>query len=72
MSLLLHNIDIELGEGKIVKANGQRAGAYRDERGTLHVVETICTHMGRKLSWNSLKSPRIVPAMAPDFPMKVM
>jgi glycine/D-amino acid oxidase-like deaminating enzyme/nitrite reductase/ring-hydroxylating ferredoxin subunit len=45
--------DILPGEGKIIKINGQRAGAYRDEEGTLHVVDTTCTHMGCELNWNS-------------------
>lgn len=47
------NVDIRPGEGKIIEANGQKAGAYRDEQGTLHVVDTTCTHMGCELSWNS-------------------
>ena len=45
--------DIKPGEGKIIAANGQRAGAYRDDHGTLHVVDTTCTHMGCELNWNS-------------------
>lgn len=47
------DIDIQPGEGKVIEANGQRAGAYRDEQGTLHVVDTTCTHMGCELNWNS-------------------
>lgn len=53
ISPLPENIDIKPGEGKITEANGQKAGAYRDERGTLHVVDTTCTHMGCELAWNS-------------------
>ncbi|MCR4436001.1 MAG: FAD-dependent oxidoreductase [Clostridiales bacterium] len=53
ISPLPKDIDIKPGEGKIIEANGQRAGAYRDEQGTLHVVDTTCTHMGCELSWNS-------------------
>lgn len=44
---------IRPGEGKIIEADGQRSGAYRDEQGTLHVVDTTCTHMGCELNWNS-------------------
>ncbi len=51
-SLPIHE-DIKPGEGKIIEANGQKAGAYRDEEGILHVVDTTCTHMGCELSWNS-------------------
>ena len=53
LSPLPSNVDIKPGEGKIIEANGQRAGAYRDEQGTLHVVDTTCTHMGCELNWNS-------------------
>jgi len=45
--------DIKPGEGKVIEINGKKAGAYRDEQGTLHVVDTTCTHMGCELSWNS-------------------
>jgi glycine/D-amino acid oxidase-like deaminating enzyme/nitrite reductase/ring-hydroxylating ferredoxin subunit len=44
---------IKPGEGKVVEANGQRAGAHRDEQGILHVVNTTCTHMGCEVNWNS-------------------
>ena len=47
------HIQINPGEGKIVEANGQRTGAYRDEQGNLHLVNTTCTHMGCELNWNS-------------------
>jgi len=53
ISPLPDNTDIKPGEGKIIQANGQRAGAYRDHQGTLHVVDTTCTHMGCELYWNS-------------------
>jgi len=53
ISPIPHDVDIKVGEGKIIKANGQRSGAYRDEQGTLHVVDTTCTHMGCELNWNS-------------------
>ncbi|WP_246860912.1 FAD-dependent oxidoreductase [Bacillus sp. REN3] len=39
-------------EGAAVTVNGQRAGAYRDVDGQLHVVDTTCTHMGCELKWN--------------------
>lgn len=53
LSSLPQEVEIKPGEGKIIKANGQRAGAYRDEQGTLHLVDTTCTHMGCELQWNS-------------------
>lgn len=53
ISPLPDDVEIKPGEGKVVKANGQRTGAYRDEQGTLHLVNTTCTHMGCELNWNS-------------------
>ncbi|GGG13502.1 FAD-dependent oxidoreductase [Paenibacillus abyssi] len=39
-------------EGAVVKVNGKRAGAYRDQQGQLHIVDTTCTHMGCEVEWN--------------------
>ena len=47
------NVEIAPGEGKVIDVGGHRAGAYRDEGGKLHVVDTTCTHMGCELNWNS-------------------
>ncbi|PAD77299.1 FAD-dependent oxidoreductase [Paenibacillus campinasensis] len=40
------------GEAAIVRHNGQRAGAFKDEAGNLHMVDTTCTHMGCEVEWN--------------------
>jgi glycine/D-amino acid oxidase-like deaminating enzyme/nitrite reductase/ring-hydroxylating ferredoxin subunit len=53
LSPLPEDIDIKCGEGKVVEINGKRTGAYRDEHGTLYLVNTTCTHMGCELNWNS-------------------
>lgn len=50
---LPQDVEIKPGEGKIIEANGQRTGAYRDEKGVLHLVDTTCTHLGCELSWNA-------------------
>jgi len=52
-SPLPNDVEIKTGEGKIIEANGERSGAYRDGQGTLHVVNTTCTHMGCEVNWNS-------------------
>lgn len=44
--------DIKPGEAKVIEANGQRSGAYRDSHGTLHMVDTTCTHLGCELNFN--------------------
>ncbi|UVI27484.1 FAD-dependent oxidoreductase [Paenibacillus spongiae] len=43
---------LQPGEGAVVTYNGKRAGAYRDDAGTLHIVDTTCTHMGCEVEWN--------------------
>ena len=44
--------DLAKNEGAVVSANGVRAGAYRDEEGCVHLVDTTCTHLGCKVVWN--------------------
>lgn len=46
------NGSIENEEGKIIKIAGRKIGAYKDEDGKLHFVNTTCTHMGCELRWN--------------------
>ncbi|MCM3785559.1 FAD-dependent oxidoreductase [Neobacillus mesonae] len=45
--------DIKPGEGAVVRHDGKRAGAYKDESGTLYLVDTTCTHLGCEVEWNS-------------------
>ena len=56
LSAVPDHVEIKPGEGKLIEANGQRAGAYRDEQGKLHVVDTTCTHMGCEVNWNSAET----------------
>ncbi|SHJ59837.1 Glycine/D-amino acid oxidase [Geosporobacter subterraneus DSM 17957] len=51
-----NHIDLQPGEGKIVEVNGQRAGAYKDEAGKIHLVDTTCTHLGCELQWNAAEN----------------
>ncbi|WP_281658896.1 FAD-dependent oxidoreductase [Halobacillus sp. Cin3] len=44
---------LKKGEGMVVQWKGQRAGAFRDEEGQLHVLDTTCTHLGCEVEWNS-------------------
>lgn len=46
-------IEVLPGQGKVIEVDSKRAGAYRDEEGRLHLVNTTCTHMGCELNWNS-------------------
>lgn len=48
-----HKIEhLQAGEGAIVRHNGQRAGAYKDEEGNLYLLDTTCTHLGCETQWN--------------------
>jgi len=47
------DIELAVGEGKVVELNGKRAGAYRHDDGLLYIVNTTCTHMGCELNWNT-------------------
>ncbi|MCQ6562099.1 FAD-dependent oxidoreductase [Paenibacillus mendelii] len=44
---------LQPGEGAVVTLNGKRAGAYLDDQGKLHLVDTTCTHMGCEVEWNN-------------------
>ena len=44
--------DLKPGEGDIVRANGERVAAYRDESGELVAVSPRCTHLGCQVNWN--------------------
>ncbi|MGG3280739.1 FAD-dependent oxidoreductase [Paenibacillus solani] len=44
--------ELKAGEGAVVRHNGQRAGAYKDDKGNLHLVDTTCTHLGCEVEWN--------------------
>ncbi|NLY19520.1 MAG: FAD-dependent oxidoreductase [Clostridiaceae bacterium] len=56
ISSLPENIDLKPGEAKVFKSNGERIGAFRDDSGKLHLVNTTCTHMGCELNWNSAEN----------------
>jgi Rieske Fe-S protein len=44
--------EINEGQAQILKIEGERIGAYRDEQGAMHMVDTTCTHLGCELQWN--------------------
>jgi glycine/D-amino acid oxidase-like deaminating enzyme/nitrite reductase/ring-hydroxylating ferredoxin subunit len=43
---------LQRGDGKILNINGERAAAFRDDKGTVHVCSATCTHMGCEVKWN--------------------
>ena len=44
--------DLKIGEGKILKLNGQKVAAYRDETGKITLRSPVCTHLGCIVHWN--------------------
>ncbi|MHA7964898.1 FAD-dependent oxidoreductase [Paenibacillus sp. CAU 1782] len=45
--------DLSNDQGAVVTIDGERKGAYRDREGSLHVVDTTCTHVGCEVNWNA-------------------
>jgi glycine/D-amino acid oxidase-like deaminating enzyme/nitrite reductase/ring-hydroxylating ferredoxin subunit len=44
--------DLKIGEGKIVKLNGEKVAAFRDETGKVILSSPVCTHMKCIVHWN--------------------
>ncbi|MFX3673816.1 MAG: FAD-dependent oxidoreductase [Paenisporosarcina sp.] len=44
--------DLKEDEGKIVMIGNHKTGAYKDQKGKLHLVKPTCTHMGCDVNWN--------------------
>jgi 3-phenylpropionate/trans-cinnamate dioxygenase ferredoxin reductase subunit len=43
---------LEPGDGGIVDMDGEKLAAYRDQRGGVHAVSPICTHLRCVVGWN--------------------
>ncbi|WP_100331074.1 FAD-dependent oxidoreductase [Bacillus xiapuensis] len=39
-------------KGVVINWEGKRAGAFKEEDGTVHIVDTTCTHLGCECEWN--------------------
>lgn len=50
------NLNLTMGEGKVVDIEGENVGAYRDETNKIHLVDTTCTHLGCEVVWNSAEN----------------
>jgi Rieske Fe-S protein len=40
------------GEGKLLRVNGRKTAAFRDDDGHLHTLSPVCTHLGCHVTWN--------------------
>jgi glycine/D-amino acid oxidase-like deaminating enzyme/nitrite reductase/ring-hydroxylating ferredoxin subunit len=47
--------ELKRGEGAVIRQDGKKVAAYRDEEGTLHARSAACTHAGCVLHWNSFE-----------------
>lgn len=56
LSLGTINDELKPNEGKVIRGEGQRLGAYKDNNGDLHLVDNTCTHIGCELSWNDAET----------------
>ncbi|OKK21882.1 [Fe-S]-binding protein [Streptomyces sp. CB00455] len=41
------------GQGTVVRANGKPCAVHRDDRGELHAVSAVCTHLGCLVAFNN-------------------
>ncbi len=48
--------EIPNGAGKVLKRDGQRVAAYRDNDGKVSLLSPVCTHMGCIVHWNNADS----------------
>jgi glycine/D-amino acid oxidase-like deaminating enzyme/nitrite reductase/ring-hydroxylating ferredoxin subunit len=44
--------DVEPGEGKVIRQDGQWIACSKDQLGNVHAVSATCTHMGCLVRWN--------------------
>lgn len=47
-----YKITLNPGEGKVINIDGNKYGAYKDEKEILHLIDITCTHLGCELKWN--------------------
>ncbi|HET8773889.1 MAG TPA: FAD-dependent oxidoreductase [Thermoanaerobaculia bacterium] len=45
--------EVANGEGKILKVEGRKIAAFRDDAGTLHCLSPVCPHLKCDVAWNS-------------------
>lgn len=63
-------VDVQSGEGTVAESDGNRVGEYRDEQGTLYIIDTTCTHMGCEVNWNDAEMTWDCPCHGSRFTYK--
>lgn len=64
------SVFIDKGEAKSFDLMGQKVGAYKDEEGIVHMVDTTCTHLGCELKWNDAEKSWDCPCHGSRFTYK--
>jgi Rieske Fe-S protein len=44
---------LQPGTGKVIEIDGEKIAAYRDDAGTIHALNPVCTHAKCIVNWNS-------------------
>ena len=47
--------DLQPGEGKLLRLDGEPVAAFKDDRGEVSCVSPVCTHMGCYVRWNRVE-----------------
>lgn len=45
--------NVPKGSGMVVRHNGKKRAVYRDEKGNLHIIGSMCPHFHGELKWNA-------------------
>jgi Rieske Fe-S protein len=45
--------ELPIGEGRVIKDNGERLAVYRDHDGKVHALSSVCTHQGCQVAFNA-------------------
>lgn len=54
--------ELQPGEGRVIRFEGERAGIYRDYDGNVTIIDITCTHMGTELNFNPAEKTWDCPA----------
>jgi glycine/D-amino acid oxidase-like deaminating enzyme/nitrite reductase/ring-hydroxylating ferredoxin subunit len=47
--------ELPIGEGRVLKHNGEKLAVYRDQDGCIHALSPICTHLGCQVAFNAFE-----------------
>ena len=58
---------LEIGEGRMIRFDGKKAGIYRNENDDVTILDITCTHMGTELKFNAAEKTWDCPAHGGRF-----